>query len=86
MPSFKRRWVKGYSLYHEHGTRHETQLIYYDTYYKMRQISLQNATAILLHNATKCIRFFVKKCDSYHKMQRSLQIAAVQKAFTVALT
>ena len=38
-------------------------------YYKIRQILLQNATAILLQNATdihyKCVRFFIPKCDSF---------------------
>ena len=61
----------------------------------MRQVLLQNATAILLQNATKvyykmCQGFllqnaivitncddFITKCDSYYKMRRLLQIAAV---------
>ena len=58
-------------------------------YYKMRQIVLQNATAILLQNATKVYYkmrqvFFTKcdsfiiKCASYYKMRRLLQIATVQ--------
>ena len=50
-------------------------------YYKMRQILLQNATAILLQNATevyykmhqvfitKCDSF-ITKCDSYYKYRR----------------
>ena len=35
---------------------------------------LQNATDII----TKCVRFFITKCDSYYKMRRLLQIATVQ--------
>ena len=48
-------------------------------YYKMRQI-LQNATAILLQNGTVIMNCdnFITKCDSYYKIQRLLQIAAVQ--------
>ena len=46
----------------------------------MRQI-LQNETAISLQNATedyyKMRQVFIKKCDSYHKMRRLLQIATV---------
>ena len=49
-------------------------------YYKMRQVLLQNATAILLQNATgfllqnttvitKCDDF-ITKCDSYYKIRR----------------
>ena len=52
-------------------------------YYKMRQILLQNATAILLQNATEVYykmrqRFFITKCDSSYKMPRLLQIEIVQ--------
>ena len=59
-------------------------------YYKMRQILLQNATAILLQNATEVYykmrqRFFITKCDSFmtkcdssYKMPRLLQIEIVQ--------
>ena len=53
----------------------------------MRQILLQNVTAILLQNTTvllknatvitKCDNF-ITKCDSYFKMRRLLQIATVQ--------
>ena len=54
----------------------------------MRQILLQNATAILLQNAsgfllqnatviTNCDDF-ITKYDSYYKMRRLLQIATVQ--------
>ena len=43
-------------------------------YYKMRQILLQNATAILLQMRqkfiTKCVRFSITKCDSYYKLRR----------------
>ena len=46
-------------------------------YYKMRQILLQNATAILLQNATVITNCddFITKCDSYYKMRRLLKIA-----------
>ena len=40
-------------------------------YYKMRQILLQNVTAILLQNAT----------EVYYKMRRLLQIATVHFIF-----
>ena len=50
-------------------------------YYKMRQMLLQNATAILLQNMTKCVKFFITKCDSfiakcdsYYKMRRLLEL------------
>ena len=40
----------------------------------MRQILLQNATAILLQKAkevyTKFVRFFIIKCDVYYKSQQ----------------
>ena len=41
---------------------------------------LQNATAILLQNATVITKWdnFITKCDSYYKMQRLLQIATIQ--------
>ena len=56
-------------------------------YYKMRQILLQNATAILLENAsgfllqnatiiTNCDDF-ITTCDSCYKMRSLLQIASV---------
>ena len=56
-------------------------------YYKMRQILLQNATAILLENAsgfllqnatiiTNCDDF-ITTCDSCYKMRSFLQIASV---------
>ena len=58
-------------------------LIYYDTFYKIRHILLQNATTTLLQNAaevfTKCARFFITKCDSF-KMWQLLQVATI---FTV---
>ena len=46
----------------------------------MRQILLQNATTILLQNATVLFKnaSFIKKCDSCYKMRRSLQIATIQ--------
>ena len=53
-------------------------------YYKMRQILLQNVT-VLLQDAiviTKCDNF-ITKWDSYHKMQRLLEIATVQLIITV---
>ena len=59
-------------------------------YYKMRQISLRNATATLLKNAPvllqnvtvirKCSDFITKN-DSYYIIQLLLQIAKVQRAF-----
>ena len=60
-------------------------------YYKMRQMLLQNATAILLQNVTglllenttvitKCDDF-VTKCDSCYKMRRLLQIATEHTDF-----
>ena len=36
-------------------------------YYKMRQVLLQNATAILLQNATEV---YITKCDSYYKLRQ----------------
>ena len=61
----------------------------------MQQILLQNATGNLLQNATevysKCLRFFITKCDSfitkcdiYYKMQRLLQIVTVQWIFRLS--
>ena len=55
------------------------------TYYKMRQILSQNATTILLQNATevyyKMRQFFydnfIIKRDSYYKIRLLLQITAV---------
>ena len=51
-------------------------------YYKMRQILLENAKALLLQNATevyyKMHDVFITKCDSYYKMRLLLQIATVQ--------
>ena len=49
-------------------------------YYKMRQILLQNATAILLQNATEvyykiCQVFFYKMRQFYYKIRQLLQIA-----------
>ena len=49
----------------------------------MRQILLQNATAILLQNATEVYCkmpqvFYYKMRQFYYKMRRLLQIAAVQ--------
>ena len=51
-------------------------------YYKMRQILLQNATAILLQNATEVyykIRqiFYYKMRQFYYKMRQLLQIATI---------
>ena len=51
-------------------------------YYKMRQILLQNTTAILLQNATEVyckIRqvFYYKIQQFYYKMRELLQIATV---------
>ena len=52
-------------------------------YYKMRQILLQNTTAILLQNATKVYYkmrhvFSYKMRQFYYKMGRLLQITTVQ--------
>ena len=52
-------------------------------YYKMRQMLLQNATAILLQNATEvyykmCQVFYYKMRQFYYKMRRLLQIATIQ--------
>ena len=59
-------------------------------YYKMQQILLENATALLLQNATvitKCVNF-IAKCDRfykmrqfYYKMRQSLQITFITKYF-----
>ena len=40
-------------------------------YYKMRQILLQNATAILLQNATVLLQnaAIITKCDVYYKLR-----------------
>ena len=49
-------------------------------YYKIRQMLLQNATAILLQNETvitKCDNF-ITKCDRYYKVRFLLKIATVQ--------
>ena len=49
-------------------------------YYKMRQILLQNTTAILLQNVrviTNCDNF-ITNCDRYYKMRCLLQIATAQ--------
>ena len=51
-------------------------------YYKMRQILLQNATAILLQNATEvCYKmrqvFYYKMWQFYYKMRQLFQIATV---------
>ena len=51
-------------------------------YYKMRQILLQNATAILLQNAAKvyykmCQIFYYKMRQFYYKMRQLLQIATI---------
>ena len=55
-------------------------LIHYDTYYKMRQILLQNARAILLQNASDCLlqnpsyvlqnAKVIANYDVYYKMRR----------------
>ena len=56
-------------------------------YYKMRQILLQNMTAILLQNTTVFLQnatvitkcdYFITKCKSYFKMRGLLQIATVK--------
>ena len=44
-------------------------------YYKIRQILLQNTTAILLQNA----QLLQIASDSYYKMRHLLQIATVHK-------
>ena len=44
-------------------------------YYKMRQILLQNATAILLQNATDV--YYKMRQVFYYKMRQLLQIATV---------
>ena len=58
-------------------------------YYKMRQILLQDPTAILLQNATVLLQNAtiitncdnaIIKCDSYYKMRCLLQIARVQRS------
>ena len=60
----------------------------------MRWILLENATAILLQNATEdyykmCqvlyykVQQFITKCDSYYKMRRLLQIATVHSPIKV---
>ena len=36
-------------------------------YYKIRQVLLQNAAAILLQNATEV---YITKCDSYYKLRQ----------------
>ena len=51
-------------------------------YCKMRQMLLQNATAILLQNATEVYYkmrrvFYYKMRQFYYKMQQLLQIATV---------
>ena len=51
-------------------------------YYKMRQILLQNATAIFLQNATTVYYkmhqvFYYKMRQFYYKMQQLLQIATI---------
>ena len=50
-------------------------------YCKMRQVLLQNTTAILLQNATenyyKMCEVFITKCEFYYKMRRLLKIATV---------
>ena len=54
---------------HMECTRSITFILLTTVYYKMRQILLQNATAILLQNAaefiTKCVRFFITIYDSF---------------------
>ena len=45
-------------------------------YYKMRQILLQNATAILLQNATEV--YYKMHQVFYYKMRQLLQIVTVQ--------
>ena len=44
-------------------------------YYKMRQVSLQNLTAILLQNAAKV--YYKMRQVFYYKMRQLLQIATV---------
>ena len=51
-------------------------------YYKMRQILLQNATAILLQNATEVYYkmrqvFYCKIRQFYYKMQQLLHISTI---------
>ena len=54
-------------------------------HFTIRQILLQNATAILLQNATetyyKVRQFFITKCCSYYKMLCLLQVVTVQGAY-----
>ena len=53
-------------------------------YYKMIQMLLQIATAILLQSATSILRqTFITKYDSYYKMQLLLQIATVHGVIDV---
>ena len=52
-------------------------------YYKIRQILLQNATAVLLQNATEVYYkmsqdYCYKMRQFYYKLRRLLQIATVQ--------
>ena len=63
-------------------------------YNKVQQILLQNATAVLLQNATVLLQNatvitncddFISKCDSYYKMRRLLQIATLQFGYGVLL-
>ena len=54
-------------------------------YYKIRQILLQNATAVLLQNATEVYYkmsqdYCYKMRQFYYKLRRLLQIARVQSA------
>ena len=54
-------------------------------YYKIRQILLQNATAVLLQNATEVYYKMsqdhcYKMRQFYYKLRRLLQIATVQSA------
>ena len=51
----------------------------------MQQILIENATAILLQNATiitKCLDF-ITKCDNHYKLRRLLQNALVQEYFAL---
>ena len=61
--------MKRYSAWHEHGTekRFHIRLIM-AVYDKMRQILLQNTTAILLQNATEV--YCKMRQVSYYKMQQ----------------
>ena len=53
-------------------------------YYKMRQISLQNATAILLQNA---IKVYYKMCQVLHyKMRQLLQTATILLQNAIVIT